>query len=135
VLPCLQFIEDMSAAAAVAAGQSMPSGFVNVGNTCYANSMLEVLRYVPEVKTALEEKATVDVAASRPLLGSGSLSTVLGSTFKELDHSHIGVPPLLYVPPAYATHAHAPTRLPTARVMQLTHSRACHPPRHLATGS
>ena len=33
------FVEDMSAAEVMKVGHRLPSGFVNTGNTCYANSM------------------------------------------------------------------------------------------------
>lgn len=47
------FVEDLPASAGVNAGMSLPAGIKNMGNTCYANSTLEALRAVPELKSSL----------------------------------------------------------------------------------
>jgi len=51
------FVEDMTQAEASKAGAVVPAGLRNLGNTCYMNSTLQCLRYVPELRTALNRYA------------------------------------------------------------------------------
>jgi hypothetical protein len=51
------FVEDMTQAEASKAGAVLPAGLRNLGNTCYMNSTLQCLRYVPELRTALNRYA------------------------------------------------------------------------------
>lgn len=48
-----KFVEDMPQSEVAKLGHVLPTGLVNEGNTCYANSTLEALRFVPELKDAL----------------------------------------------------------------------------------
>lgn len=50
----VKFVEDMSFGEANVA-HAVPAGLANMGNTCYANATLQVLRAVPELKQALNK--------------------------------------------------------------------------------
>jgi ubiquitin carboxyl-terminal hydrolase 14 len=47
------FVEDMPKGAAALLGRAIPVGCENLGNTCYANSTIEALRFIPELKDAI----------------------------------------------------------------------------------
>jgi hypothetical protein len=47
------FVEDLPPSASAHLGVRLPAGLANLGNTCYANSTLEALRAVPELRSSL----------------------------------------------------------------------------------
>lgn len=51
----VKFVEDMTPAEVARTGAVMPAGLYNEGNTCYMNSTLECVRFVPELRSALTE--------------------------------------------------------------------------------
>lgn len=51
----VKFVEDMTEAEKAQQDGAIPSGLTNLGNTCYLNSTLQVLRAIPELQDSLFE--------------------------------------------------------------------------------
>ena len=52
-----KFEEDMTEQEKATTGKDLPAGLMNMGNTCYMNSTLQCLRYVPELREGLQKFA------------------------------------------------------------------------------
>jgi len=85
----VKFIEDMNAEEQALSGAVLPSGFQNLGNTCYMNSTLQCLRYVPELREALRRY--------RAQNSSSDLAKALGETFEQIDQSQDPLPPFQFL--------------------------------------
>lgn len=72
------FVEDMPASAVAQAGISLPAGLQNYENTCYCNSTLEALRYIPELKESLVEYRKTAGSSALHAQMAAQLASILG---------------------------------------------------------
>lgn len=54
----IKFLEDMTEAEAAQSEGAIPAGLQNLGNTCYMNSTLQMLRSIPELQENLSTYKT-----------------------------------------------------------------------------
>ncbi|KAI1184439.1 ubiquitin carboxyl-terminal hydrolase-like protein [Nemania serpens] len=82
----VKFVEDMTEAEAAKQAGAIPAGLANLGNTCYLNSTLQVLRAVPELQDALSkyEPASGEATGTLPQL---DLTRQLRDTYKYMSET------------------------------------------------
>ena len=103
----IKFLEDMSEAEAAAQEGATPAGLQNLGNTCYLNSTLQVLRSIPEMQDNLKiYKPDASSAGSLQdlsrlgLAGLGSsndLTAQLRDLYKQMSETQEGFPPMMFL--------------------------------------
>lgn len=82
-------METLSPSAAIESGILPPAGLVNLMNTCYANSVIQVLHKIPELEDAVKSYPDSGAAHGTP----GALVTELKKTFDAMDSSMTAVKP------------------------------------------
>lgn len=87
----MKFVEDMTEAEAAKAEGATPAGLQNLGNTCYLNSTLQTLRYVPELQQELLKYSTDTPGDSLDLTAS------LRDLYKQMAETQEGFPPLTFL--------------------------------------
>jgi ubiquitin carboxyl-terminal hydrolase 14 len=79
------FIEDMTNEQKASSGVITPMGFTNLGNTCYMNSVLQVVRQMPELREAM--KAVNRSAGNNSNVQELTVTCSLRDTLTSLDKS------------------------------------------------
>jgi len=87
----IRFVEDMDESE-LAQAMKIPAGLQNMGNTCYMNSTVQVLRQIPELHTALNSY-TENIASPDP---ERRLVAGLRDLYTGLDKTTSDYPPLLF---------------------------------------
>jgi ubiquitin carboxyl-terminal hydrolase 14 len=111
----VKFVEDMTEAEAAQQVGATPAGLQNLGNTCYLNSTLQVIKSVPELQDELLKytPAPAEAGTRGNTLGdlsmfglgglgaSADLTASLRDLYKQMSQTQEGFPPLAFLNVSY----------------------------------
>lgn len=95
----IKFVEDMTEAEAAQQVGATPAGLVNLGNTCYLNSTLQVLRSIPELQDNLVNYNAPSSSGSLGLMPGANvdLTNQLRNLYKAMSQTQEGYSPQSFI--------------------------------------
>lgn len=88
----IKFVEDMTEAELARSANSIPCGLENLGNTCYMNATLQVLRGIPELQESLlNYKSLLSISQTPDLVNA------MKDLFTQMSETQIGFPPIAFL--------------------------------------